>query len=220
MTQSDPPREEAEAPTPAPTRQDSLRLALRRARSDDAERSGARAELRAARIGRLELLQDALQPLLAQIPAEVDMFDVALVPSADPRLFIDMVGFVEMGRDARLYLFQQDTRHGRVRVAESESLETMVDAVTDYVARRLLERDKALAADARHGEPVRPAFASPSSAPRQQEGVAAAQKRASRPVRWLVIAFAFLIDLLGAVTLFTLLGVAGWYLWGRVHGTM
>ena len=208
---------------------DTLKLAMRRARSDDAERSGARAELRAVRLGRLELLQDALQPLLAQIPVDIDMFDIALVPSSDPRLFIDMIGFVEMSRDTRNYVLQQDTRHGRIRVAESESLESMVDAVTDYVARRLLERDKALASDARarrntkwtegtgptsRVQPSETPQAPASSAPSIP---AAAPKRTGGPLRWAGIAFAFFIDLLGAITFFMIVGAVCWFVWTRMH---
>ena len=229
-----PPDEPAILPEHPSTAVDTLKIAMRRARSDDAERSGARAELRAARLGRLELLQDALQPLLAQVPADIDMFDIALVPSSDPRLFIDMIGFVEMGRDARNYVLQQDTRHGRIRIAESGSLEATVDAVTDYVARRLLERDKALASDARARSGAKwtentaaarrdaaavvtragptPAPIAPAAAP-----ALPASKRGAPPLRWVGIAFAFFIDLLGAITFFMIVGAIGWYVWMRMH---
>ena len=223
---------------------DTLKLAMRRARSDDAERSGARAELRAARLGRLELLQDALQPLVAQIPADVDIFDIALVPSSDPRLFIDMIGFVETSRDARGYVLQQDTRHGRIRIAESESLDTMIDAVTDYVARRLLERDKALASDARSRTGAKwtegagrrdverelprntaTVAATPARSPADAEvPISAASSPApsmrAAPLRWAGIVFAFLIDLLGAITFFMIIGAIGWYVWNRMHAPM
>ncbi len=126
---------------------DTLKQAMRRARQDNAERASVVSDLRTARFGRLELLYEALKPLVAQIPADVDTIDVGLVPTLNPRLFIDMIGFIEMGRDARQYRLLQDTRTGRITLAESEDVDTMVDAVTDYVARRLLERDKALAAD-------------------------------------------------------------------------
>ncbi len=129
----------------------SLRQAMRRARFDDAERSGAVADLRAARLGRLDVLREALEPLIAQIPAGVECFDIGIMPGANPRLFLDMIGFVEMGRDPRVYQFLQDTRHGRVKLAESETVSVIVEAATLYVARRLLERDKALAADANRG---------------------------------------------------------------------
>ena len=213
-----------------------LKLAMRRARTDDAERAGARSETRAARLGRLEMLQDALQPLLAQIPSDIDMFDVALVPSTDPRLFIDMIGFVEMGRDARTFILQQDTRHGRIRVAESDHIEKMVDAVTDYVARRLIERDKALASDARaQTSALSPqdqerrdsecksrgrerSTASQSALPTAQVG--GEPMRQANLLRWAAIGFAFLIDLLGAIAFFMILGILGWYVWSRMHAPM
>ena len=239
MTQSVPPIDTPDdqiSPSDHPSAAvDTLKLAMRRARMDDAERAGARAELRAARLGRLELLQDALQPLVAQIPAGVDLFDIALVPSSDPRLFIDMIGFVEMARDARGYILQQDTRHGRIRIAESESLDTMVDAVTDYVARRLLERDKALASDARArtGGKWTEGKSASSSGPRTEqearretsagpgpEIAPTPVRRSPRPLRWAGIAFAFLIDLLGAIAFFTILGAIGWYVWNRMHNPM
>ena len=124
-----------------------LRTAMRNARIEEAERSQVRAELRGAEIARLEMLRDAIGPVLAQIPADVDTFDVGLMPGLHPRLFIDMIAFVEMGHDKRLYRFVQDTRHARVTLAESESLDVLVDAVAAYLARRLIDRDKALASD-------------------------------------------------------------------------
>ncbi|MDT9702403.1 hypothetical protein, partial [Streptomyces sp. P17] len=72
-------------------------------------------------------------------------FDFGLMPGLNPRLFLDMIGFIEMGRDARTYRLIQDTRYGRKVIIESDSVPRMVEAATDYVARRLLERDKALA---------------------------------------------------------------------------
>jgi hypothetical protein len=51
-----------------------------------------------------------------------------------------------MGRDKRLYRFVQDTRHGRIVLAESHDAAAIVKAVTDYVARRMIERERALSA--------------------------------------------------------------------------
>ena len=64
-----------------------------------------------------------------------------------PRLFIDQIGFVEMDRDRRTYRFLQDTRHGRVTLRESDSVDELVEAITSYIAHRLIEREKALAVD-------------------------------------------------------------------------
>jgi hypothetical protein len=121
-----------------------LRAALRAARIDDAERSRAIADLRGAEIARLDLLREAIEPVLAAVP-DVEMFDAGLIPVPRPRLFIDMIAFVEMAHDRRRYRFVQETRQGRVVLAESEQVETIREAITRYVARRLVEREKALA---------------------------------------------------------------------------
>jgi hypothetical protein len=51
-----------------------------------------------------------------------------------------------MGRDKRIYRLVQDTRFGRIVLAESHDVPVIVDAVTDYVARRMIEREHALVA--------------------------------------------------------------------------
>jgi hypothetical protein len=49
-----------------------------------------------------------------------------------------------MGRDKRMYRFVQDTRFGRIVLAESHDTTAIVEAVTDYVARRMIERERAM----------------------------------------------------------------------------
>ena len=122
-----------------------LRDALRRARIEAADRSGVVVELRDAEVARLEILNDALGPLFDEIPARVDIFDRGISQGDTPRLWIDMVAHVAMGRDKRQYRFVQDTRFGRVVLAESHDVTAIVKAVTDYIARRLIEREHALA---------------------------------------------------------------------------
>ncbi|MGA8170435.1 MAG: hypothetical protein WB816_06340, partial [Methylocystis sp.] len=63
----------------------SLSAALRRARIDNAARSGVLADLRGAEIARLEILREQLEPVLAQLPADCDLFDVAVSPGERPR---------------------------------------------------------------------------------------------------------------------------------------
>src|SRR5258708_19265567 len=63
-----------------------------------------------------------------------------------PRLWIDVVAHIMMGRDKCIYRFVQDTRFGRIVIAEPHDVAPLVDAVTDYVARRLIEREHALVA--------------------------------------------------------------------------
>ena len=67
--------------------------------------------------------------------------------SDTPRLWIDSVAHVAMGRDKRIYRFLHDTRVGRRVLAESHDIADIVQAITAYVARRLVERQRALDED-------------------------------------------------------------------------
>jgi hypothetical protein len=126
-----------------PTR---LRDALRQARIEAADRTGVVVDLRDAEVARLEILNEALEPLFLQVPEQVDLFDRGISQGDTPRLWIDVVAHVLMGRDKRIYRFVQDTRFGRIVIAESHDVAAIVDAVTDYVARRMIEREHALVA--------------------------------------------------------------------------
>jgi hypothetical protein len=128
------------------TRPIRLRDALRRARIEAADRTGVVVDLRDAEVARLEILNEALDPLFAQIPEQLDLFDRGISQGDTPRLWIDVVAHVLMGRDKRIYRFVQDTRFGRIVIAESHDAVAIVDAVTDYVARRMIEREHALVA--------------------------------------------------------------------------
>jgi hypothetical protein len=121
-----------------------LRRAMREARIEAAERTAVVVDLRDAELARLELLNDALDPLFADIPGDVDLFDRGLSQGDTPRLWLDVVAHVEMGRDKRMYRLLQDTRFGRKILAESFEIAVLVEAVTRYVARRLIERERAL----------------------------------------------------------------------------
>src|SRR5436189_5378228 len=128
------------------TRPIKLRDALRKARIEAADRTGVVVELRDAEVARLEILNEALDPLFAQIPEKVDLFDRGVSQGETPRLWIDVVAHVLMGRDKRIYRFVQDTRFGRIVLSESHDVPVIVDAVTDYVARRLIEPEHAMVA--------------------------------------------------------------------------
>ena len=52
-----------------------LRDALRRARIEAADRTGVVVDLRDAEVARLEILDDALDPVFAQVPEQIDLFD-------------------------------------------------------------------------------------------------------------------------------------------------
>jgi len=185
-----------------------LATALRRARMESAEHSAAIADLRAAEIVRLELLADAIAPVLAQAPEDCDLFDLAVSPGERPRLFIDCIGFVEMDRDRRTYRFLQDTRHARIVLCESPEIEDIVEAATDYVAHRLIEREKALAIDYASGgaaRTIRPPV--PAMTPRKPS------VGEDSPV---FRVFLFGVEALGAAAFFGLLAVIAGFL-SRVY---
>src|SRR6201995_3723334 len=137
-----------------------LRDALRKARIEAADRTGVVVDLRDAEVARLEILNEALDPLFTQIPDQIDLFDRGISQGETPRLWIDVVAHVVMGRDKRQYRFVQDTRFGRTVIAESHEVGAIVQAVTDYVARRMVERERAFS--------VPRVVATPVAEPRRQ----------------------------------------------------
>jgi hypothetical protein len=122
-----------------------LKEALRKARIDQAERSAVVVDLHDAEVARLEMLNEALDPVFEEVPKEIELFDRGISRGETPRLWIDAITHVVMGRDKRMYRFLQDTRYGRKVLAESVNVAEIVDAVTKYLAQRMIERERALA---------------------------------------------------------------------------
>jgi hypothetical protein len=213
--------------------QPDLAAAIRQARVENAERAEAIAELRELEMGRLLALEGALKTIVDQTPPDVDLFDLALAPGEHPRLFLDMIAFVDMGHDRRTYRFYQDTRHGRVLIAENQSPDAIAAAVADYVARRLVERERALAADWRvDGAPQPPSQpeangprAWPIAKPRPlpwpppggSEAVPASDEPKARPRREfaqrLGDALSLLLMILGSITLALLIVLGAYFAW-------
>lgn len=147
--------------------------AIREARNAAAEREDVVVEMREAQRMRLEMLAAELKPLFDQVPGDVEIFDFALTSGQQPRLWIDAVSHVTMGRDRRTYRFLRDTRAGRVVMAESSDMKPVADQVTRYVADRIVERQRSL-----EGAPVvaapngtaGAAALSATPAPREKDG--------------------------------------------------
>lgn len=129
-----------------------LKEAVREARIEAAERSAVIVDLRDAEVARLELLEEALAPVFREVPDTIELFDTGISQGDVPRLWIDVIAHVVMGRDKRQYRFVQDTRYGRAVLAESYEAADILQAVRQYVARRLVERERALADDAAMGQ--------------------------------------------------------------------
>src|ERR1700716_2076542 len=100
------------------TRPVRLRDALRQARIEAADRTGVVVDLRDAEVARLDILNEALDPLFLQVPQQGGMFDRGINQGDTPRLWIDVVAHIVMGRDKRIYRFVQDSRFGRIVIAE------------------------------------------------------------------------------------------------------
>ena len=155
----------------------------------------------------------------------IDLFDAGLTPGEKPRYFIDMLGFIEMARDRRAYRFLQDTRHGRVTLKETDKIDEMLDAVTSYIARRLVEREQALASDQTIEQAARAYAAKQNPEPETVADTAAPTAPATGPAtladvaqpprkrRPFYTALMFVIEFFGAIALFALLAALGYFLW-------
>jgi hypothetical protein len=174
-----------------------LKEAVHQARVEAAERTSVVVDLRDAELARLELLNEALDPLFAELPPDADLFDRGISRGDTPRLWVDAVAHIAMGRDKRIYRFLHDTRVGRRVLAESHEIAEIVQAVTAYVARRLVERQRALDEDPQFIERVAKSIA----------------ERERRRRRWRAVGAFALGFLLGLLVLF----VAGVLIATRHH---
>jgi hypothetical protein len=136
----------------------SLADAIREVKNAYADRDDVVVDMREAHRMRLDLLAAELAPVFAQVPADIDLFDFAVSSGLQPRLWIDAISHVAMGRDRRTYRFLKDTRVGRVVLAESTDMKPVVDQVTRYVAERVIERQRQMEGGA---EPAFPALKRP-----------------------------------------------------------
>jgi hypothetical protein len=195
-----------------------LTTAIRRARLEEAEHSEVLSDLRAAELARLDMLRDALRPLVAQVPEHIDMFDLGIMPGEHPRLFVDMIAYVDMARDRRSYRFMQDTRHGRITIAESELIEPICEAVAAYMARRLIERERALISDQTVEDAAKRLIED-----KRTDHLAASTQSAARDVtparaqadkrHWFTALCSFIIFALGTFILLSLIALGAWVAW-------
>ncbi|MBZ9708284.1 hypothetical protein FJ970_10800 [Mesorhizobium sp. B2-1-8] len=116
--------------------------AIRDVKNAFADRDDVVVDMREAHRMRLDLLAADLAPVFADVPADMDNFDFVVSSGLQPRLWIDAVSHVAMGRDRRTYRFLKDTRVGRVVLAESTEMKPVADSVTRYVAERIVERQR------------------------------------------------------------------------------
>lgn len=134
-----------------------LKQALHDARIEAAERSAVIIDLRDAEMARLEILNEAIGGVFKDIPARhADYFDRGVSGGSQPRLWLDAITHVVMGNDKRTYRLLTDTANGRRVLEESTEVPQMREAITRYVARRMVAREQALATTEEHEEAPSP----------------------------------------------------------------
>lgn len=124
-----------------------LKRLVREVRIANAEKSDVVVDLRDAEQARLELLAEALEGIAEALPPDHDQLLLGILPGQPPRFWVDATSYVIMGRDKRQYQFVKDTRLGRTILAEDASVDTVADAITRYIAERIVERERAVEAD-------------------------------------------------------------------------
>ncbi|MBN7757642.1 hypothetical protein JF546_06330 [Nitratireductor aquimarinus] len=165
--------------------------AMREMKNAAADRADVVVEMREASRTRLELLAQELQPVFDDVPADDPTFDFAISSGEQPRLWIDAVAHVAMGRDRRTYRFVRDTRLGRVVLAESAEIAPVANQVTRYIAERLVERQRAVEGDV---EPL------PRGDTQEQETVAPTPYRSAWSSFFSGVAFVILGGIVGVAT--------------------
>ena len=125
-------------------RKRSLAAALSEVKNRQANQDDVVVDMKEAELARLELLCNEIRPLFEELPDDNDQFEFGLSNGKPPRLWIDMTAHVSMGHDRRTYRFLKETKAGRVVLAETNKLELAADAIANYIAERVLERERIL----------------------------------------------------------------------------
>ncbi|MGI9401856.1 MAG: hypothetical protein ACR2O0_11415, partial [Rhizobiaceae bacterium] len=125
----------------------SLSESIKKIRENQASRNDVVVEMAQAARARMELLVQELEPVIDEIPDDVELFEFKFSGGSDTRFWIDMTSFVRMGRDRRLYEFVKDTRLGRTLIGSTTDRHKMAEMVTQYVAERLLDREYTIEGD-------------------------------------------------------------------------
>ena len=121
-----------------------LQAAIQTARLEQAQRDDAVAELQEEERVRLSMLEDELVGVIDELPESQRDISLAVLPGDPPRFWVDSTSHVAMARDKRTYRFVKDTKIGRTLLHEGTDVGAVADAVTRYVAERIVERQRAV----------------------------------------------------------------------------
>jgi hypothetical protein len=120
-----------------------LQSAIQSVRLEQARQDDALEDLREAERTRLTMLEEALAGVFDDVPESHRDLALSILPGDPPRFWVDATAYVVMARDKRTYRFVKDTRLGRTVLYEGEDVEGAADAVTRYVAERIVEKQRA-----------------------------------------------------------------------------
>ncbi|NVK35438.1 MAG: hypothetical protein HWE23_13210 [Rhodobacteraceae bacterium] len=177
-----------------------LREAIRKVQLGETERSEVVVELQDSEKARLELLAEELQDVFKEIPDDDDQFSLQIIAGSRPRFWVDVTSYVSVGGDRKTYRFLKDTRLGLTVILETANVDDMADCLTEYIAERILEREKALEGDWLNNR------LRDIAVDRYGEGKKA--KRAGAFGLWLAVALAFVLGI--SVSFVGLVGYA-WF---------
>lgn len=168
----------------------SLREAIRKVQIGEVERSDVVVELQDTERARLEMLAEEMKDVFKEIPEDDDQFSLQIAAGSMPRLWIDVTSHVVVGGDRRTYRFLKDTRLGRVVILETPEIDDMADCLTEYIAERILEREKALEGDWLNRRLREVAL---------EQSAVRTHKASAKGTRWMAVAASFAFGLLAGV---------------------
>lgn len=124
-----------------------LQPSIMKIREAMADRQDAFEDLRDKERVLLIALERELQALADDVPKEDDWVLLTMSAGEKPRYWVDATSHVAIGRDRRTYRFLRDTRLGRIVICESENVATVAQSIADYLAERIIERERAIDGD-------------------------------------------------------------------------
>jgi hypothetical protein len=117
-----------------------LEAALRAARHAEALHRESLSLISDAATLRLAVLKDELAAYVAGNKAARGFFALAILPGEKPRLWLDLVHWVEMAPDPRSYRLIGDRESGLESLLETRDRAEMVQFAKTWMAHRLVER--------------------------------------------------------------------------------
>jgi hypothetical protein len=125
---------------------DAFTQALKQARLAEAAHLEAEVSLRDARSLRLLALRDALKGDLAGHEAALSLFELNVQDAERPKLWLDLISFIEMEPNPKSYRLTQDGPQGRTGLFETTDAAAMQAQALRHMAHRLVAHDKQAAA--------------------------------------------------------------------------